>query len=287
MKPITKYHGLGNDFLLVDERDFLGEDYAKLAQTHCDRHTGIGADGFILVRQNPLTMIFYNADGSKAPMCGNGIRCFAKYCVDEKIVNKNTFTVQTPAGEKQIVVQSKDPFTARVHMGRPDFDPKAIAVNEGEPVWGYPLGVDGKTLYIHSFFMNTVHTVVFVQNRDDIFDMELGQKICHHPFFKEQTNVNFVYAIDKNTIEMRTYERGVGPTLACGTGACAAAVAAKRKGLCGELVTVRLPKGQLMITVTDDEEVYMSGPAALIMKGAIDDENTRIHCGAGDALLPG
>lgn len=264
---ISKYHGCGNDFILALYKDVLHMDIEDFVINVCDRHTGIGADGCILVKTSPLEMIFYNCDGSRAPMCGNGIRCFAKYCIDEGIVDTDFFHVDTLAGRKQIQCIAKDPFFAKVAMGKPDYHPYRIHVNSIEPIFRYPLFIQGTTYYIYSLFMSTIHTVLFV---DDIFANEyeeLGNVICHHPMFKEKTNVNFVQIVDRKTLRIQTYERGVGMTLACGTGACASALTAYKENHCDDDVHVILAKGTLRIEIDKQENVYMSGPAVRTLKG--------------------
>lgn len=264
---VTKYHGCGNDFLILPERSVQGMALEPLIIAACDRHTGIGADGFILVRENPLTMLFYNADGSCAPMCGNGIRCFARYCLDEGIVDAGEFPVQTGAGEKRVEIVRRNPFLARIAMGKPDYRPASVGVEAGAPLRDYTLEVDGTAVTLTSFFMSTVHTVWFVENAMDDALLPLADAIHRHSFFREKTNVNMVEVTGHSTLRMRTWERGAGLTLACGTGACSAALAAYQKGLCGPNITVQLPKGELHIEIQPDESVMMTGPAQRIMKG--------------------
>lgn len=264
---VSKYHGCGNDFILLREHDAQNLKLDSFIPAVCDRHTGIGADGVILVRENPLTMVFYNCDGSKAPMCGNGIRCFARFCVEEKIVDQKVFDVKTLAGTKTVYVEKEDPFYARVAMGKADFSPKAIGVEEKEPVWEKSFSLEGTSAVVDSFFLSTVHTVWYVEDPEDPKTQQLAGKICKDPFYTEQTNVNMARILDRKTILMRTWERGVGMTLACGTGACAVAVDAVKRDLCENQVEVLLPKGRLTIRVEADGNVWMSGPAERIIKG--------------------
>ena len=264
---LSKYHGCGNDFLILRRNDVGGMDLSKLIPAACDRHTGIGADGFILVGEDPLEMIFYNPDGSPAPMCGNGIRCFARFCREEGIESRSLFPVLTGDGIKEVEVLGTDPFQARIFMGRPRDDRESVGVLGEGSLWDYPLTVQGREVILQSLFLATVHTVWLV---DDAFDdrlLPMAEAIHQHPFFTRKTNLNLVQVVDRSTIRMRTWERGAGLTLACGTGACASALTAYRKGLCGPTVTVRLPKGELTIQIEPDESVYMTGPARLIMKG--------------------
>ncbi len=268
MIPVTKYHGCGNDFIITDWERVMNCDIEDFVVKVCDRHTGIGADGCILVKQHPLEMVFYNGDGSRAPMCGNGIRCFAKYCYDERIETAEEYDVETLAGRKHVTRVSLDPFQVRIDMGNWDDDPKSIQVEgQSEPIMDYKLTVGDTSVSVYSFFMSTVHTVVFVSNAFAFDYSDIGKKICHHPLYKEQTNVNFVEIADVNTLRMVTYERGVGMTLACGTGACAAARIAYEKKGCASKLRVLLKRGELHIEIDDQQHVHMFGPAERILKG--------------------
>ena len=215
-------------------------------------------------------MRFYNADGSAAPMCGNGIRCFARFCLEEGLTDSDSFPVQTGAGEKQVDIVSRVPFLARIAMGKPDYRPEMVGAAPGTDLWDYTLEVDDLRVTLCSFFLSTVHTVWFVDDAADDSLLPLAEKIHSHPMLAAKTNVNLVEVIDDATIRMRTWERGVGPTLACGTGACASAVAAVLNGYCGmgEDVTVHLRGGDLLIRVTKDA-VYMTGPAAYAFEGEV------------------
>ena len=264
---LSKYHGCGNDFLILRREAVRGIDLARLIPAVCDRHTGIGADGFILADQDPLEMIFYNPDGSPAPMCGNGIRCFARFCREEGLESRSVFPVLTGDGVKEVEVLEEDPFRARVFMGYPRDDRESVGAAEDGPLWDYPLTVLGREVTLQSLFMATVHTVWLVEDAFDDRLLPLAEAIHRHPFFPRKTNLNLVQVIDRNTLRMRTWERGAGLTLACGTGACAAALVARRKGLCGPKITVELPLGRLTITIDPDETVRMAGPACPIWKG--------------------
>ena len=255
----SKYHGLGNDFILT--RYIESIDMPSLVQACCDRHTGIGADGMIFVKENPLEMIYFNQDGTRAPMCGNGIRCFAAYCYDEKIDTQERLIIQTLAGPKIIERKSTVPFEVRVDMASPIYSNEKIDVDEDENVWARKL-YDVET---YSLFMATTHTVVFVKDAFSKENIELGRKICHDGLFQKQTNVNFVQIVDRNHIQVMTYERGCGITLACGTGACASVVVAHQLGYVDDVCDVQLKIGHLKIEVKD--HVFMSGPAQKICEG--------------------
>ena len=276
MIRFSKYHGCGNNFIIVKEMDLRGcipeENYPELAIKACDINTGIGADGLIIVREEPeLEMVFYNMDGSRAPMCGNGIRCMAYFCMNEGIRTEKRYPVKTLAGDMIVQVTSDEPFMVRINMGRPVFTPDSIAVNSDRSDFlEQELTIDdGSKWTVSSLFMGTVHTVVFVEDYDS-FDIEyVGRQLCEHPVYTEKTNVNFVRRIDENTVEMKTYERGVGMTLACGTGACASVVVANMQGLCKRRTEVILQLGSLVIEIEDDGNVFMEGPSVKIAEGEL------------------
>lgn len=284
MLNFSKYHGCGNNFVMVKESELLEhlsiaeganpekEDYPTFAQNVCDINTGVGADGLIIVRERPeLEMVFYNMDGSRAPMCGNGIRCFAYFCQEEGIKTEASYVVKTLAGDMVVEVTSKKPFMARINMGRPIFAPEAIAVkSERSDFMEQELEIsDGSIWTVNSLFMGTVHTVVFVDDHGGFDIEEVGRELCEHPTYTEKTNVNFVKIVDENTVEMKTYERGVGMTLACGTGACATAVVANMQDLCKSPVEVILQLGSLNIELKDDGSVFMEGPSVKIAEGKL------------------
>ncbi|MDR3180348.1 MAG: diaminopimelate epimerase [Prevotellaceae bacterium] len=262
----AKYHGLGNDFILVEEDEVQTFDVGKLAETLCNRHTGIGADGLIVLRQKPrLEMFFYNSDGSTAPMCGNGIRCLAHYLYTSGL-SLDKYVVKTGAGEMLVEVVSEDPFLVRINMGKPDFNPANIPVNVHQSEFiNQTLMIHDEAVTLSSVFMGTVHTVVFVDDLEKVNIEKMGDAICHHPLFPNRTNVNFVQVIDRETLRVRTYERGVGTTLACGSGCCAAAVISEKLGHTGKNVKVELALGALQIEI--GEHVLMTGPAARVYDG--------------------
>ena len=284
MISISKYHGCGNNFVIVRESDLPKaitmkdeaariEMYSQLAVNLCCVNTGVGADGFIVVREEPqLEMVFFNQDGSRAPMCGNGIRCFAQYCMDKGIRDEAVYPVATLAGEMIVNVTQDEPFRVRINMGKPVMDPAAIGVETDEENFlGKEIALkDGSTVKVDSFFMGTVHTIFFVDDIDiDVLE-PLGEEICNHPVYTEKTNVNFVKVIDQQNLEVLTYERGVGITFACGTGACASVVAASMAGMTGNRADVHLKLGTLGIAIEDDGNVYMEGPSVHILDGTLE-----------------
>ena len=266
MIPFAKYHGCGNNFILVREADVRGLDYSQLALDMCTMATGIGADGLIIVREDPeLEMVFYNMDGSRAPMCGNGIRCFAAYCCDKGIRAEAQYGVKTLAGQMLVHIKKTQPYLIEISMGKPSFWSKDFGVLDGsETFLNQQLETTDGIFTVSSCFMGTVHTVVWVEE----FPSEVAaRQLSNHPVFSEKTNVNFVKRIDSATLEIKTYERGVGFTFACGTGACASQVFGIREGKTEPRVTVRLPYGELVITQLEDGEITMAGPAVKIAEG--------------------
>lgn len=263
MIKFSKYHGCGNNFVVLDYDNVLHLDFEKLAKHVCDVHVGVGADGLIIVKKDPLEMIFYNQDGSRAPMCGNGIRCFANYVCDQGIVQEDTFDVVTLAGKLKVEVKKGHVFKAKVNMGKPSFDLEKLNLSQYVfDIKEYEL--DG--FHLGSLFMGTIHTVMFVDSLDSMDIEKTGNYICNHPMFKEKTNVNFVEIMGESNIRVITYERGVGITKACGTGCCASVVLANDFAKVADVVNVHLELGKLRISYKG-EDVYMEGPAEKIAEG--------------------
>lgn len=288
----TKYHGCGNDFIVTNKKDIddkinqSGCNYDKIARLICHRNTGIGADGLIIVNVKPeegipVEMIIYNSDGSLAPMCGNGIRCFSQYCYDEGIVTDRKYSVKTGAGILEVDVKDTDPFMVEIDMGKPIFDPKVSSIDTNLPEFinqKIPIaditGFDGEpdeelSVNVSTFFMGTVHTVIWEDEMKGkaVIGIDEGELISINPIFKEKTNVNYVSIVDRNTIKLRTYERGAGYTLACGTGACASVVLGIRENKLNNRVKVVLPLGELIITQNENGSVFMQGPSEKIGEG--------------------
>ncbi len=270
-----KMHGLGNDFILFNELDPLKFDLPKLAIRLCDRHQGIGADGIILILPSEVAdvkMRIINSDGSEANMCGNGIRCFAKYVYDNHINTAKSFTIETGAGVMipELIVEDGKVLFVKVNMGAPVLERALIPMSgPAGSVIREPLVVAGKELKITSLLMGVPHTMVFVDNLDIVDIIAVGRQIETHPAFPEKTNVNFVEVINDHEIKVRTWERGAGSTLACGTGSCASAVAASLNGKTGKEVTVHLTLGDLLIEWIDNV-VYMTGTADHVFEGELE-----------------
>lgn len=262
----AKYHGLGNDFVVIDYEEVETFELEQLVKNLCNRHTGIGADGVVIVKLRPLEMLIYNSDGSTAKMCGNGIRCLAHYLYASG-ADTLEFTVKTGAGNIQVKITNDDPFLVKVNMGQPDFNPVNISILSDLPEFiNQTVNVEGKEMLLSSVFMGTTHTVVFVDDINAVDVKKIGKAIGNLPVFPDYTNVNFVQLVDKDNICVRTHERGVGPTLACGTGCCAAAVIANKLGYTGTAVKVELALGQLDVEITT-EGVYLQGPAVRVYDG--------------------
>lgn len=261
-----KMHGLGNDFILTDEIDPMKYDLTKLAIQLCDRHQGIGADGLILILPSDIAdvkMRIINSDGSEANMCGNGIRCFAKYVYDNKIRTEKSFTIETKAGVMipELIVEDDKVLFVKVNMGAPKLERAAIPMlGANGKVIDESLSVNGTEYKITSLLMGVPHTMVFVEHLNQTDIITLGRLIEKNPLFPEGTNVNFVEVINDREVKMRTWERGAGSTLACGTGSCATAVAGFLNGKTGKEVTIHLTLGDLLIEWIDDV-VFMTGTA--------------------------
>jgi len=273
----AKLHGTANDFVVVDAREGFPGDPAVIAARLCDRRRGIGADGLILLERAQggdahCRMVIYNADGSRPEMCGNGIRTLAKFVHDRGIVHADPLRVETDGGMKTIHVAVEDGHVVRVtvDMGVPVWDARAIPVTGDGEVVEQPLEVAGRRWVVTCVSMGNPHCVVFV---DDVVALplaEIGPRFEHHPFFPHRVNTEFVRVVGRERLEMRVWERGVAETLACGTGACAAAVAAARTGRTGRRVVVGLPGGELEIDWRSDDRVLMTGDAVHVFDGHVE-----------------
>ncbi|HWP67251.1 MAG TPA: diaminopimelate epimerase [Candidatus Limnocylindria bacterium] len=273
--PFRKLHGTANDFVYVDGRRGLPADPATLAPRLCDRHRGIGADGLIVLldsTQADCRMRIFNADGTTAEMCGNGIRGFAKYVLDHGLVRAEPLRVETDAGVKTIVVRREGGKVAAVtvDMGPPEWEGRRIPVDADGPVLDRELEVAGRRWRVSCVSMGNPHCVVFVDDPTALALSEIGPAFEHHPFFPRRVNTEFIAVESPERLRMRVWERGAGETLACGTGACAAAVVAARTGRTGRHVTVALPGGELEIDWRADDHVYMTGDAVEVFAGDIE-----------------
>lgn len=273
----TKMEGCGNDYVYVNGFTTRLKNPNKVSEIVSDRHFGVGSDGLIIINPSEVAdfkMSMYNADGSEGKMCGNGIRCVAKYVYDNKMTDKTTITVETLSGIKTLVLNVEDGTvkTVRVDMGRPVILAKDVPViSDKEEVINDSLILDGKEYRITCVSMGNPHAVTFVDDTDNLEIEKIGPKFENNEIFPDRINTEFIQLIDRNTIKMRVWERGSGETLACGTGACASVVACVLNGLTEDRVTVKLTGGDLLIEYNRDEDtVYMTGPAKIAFTGNIE-----------------
>jgi diaminopimelate epimerase len=269
-----KMHGLGNDFIVVDNRNcqIRDADVAGLARRLCERHVSIGADGLLLLSNSALAdvqMRIFNADGSEAEICGNGVRCFAKYCYENNIVKKKELAVETLAGVKNVwlTVENNTVVAVKVDMGTPEWNRSQIPMQGQGPCINQDLRVDEETYQVTCLSMGNPHCVIFVENVGEFPVEYVGPIIENHEVFPKRTNVEFVQVSGRNELKVRVWERGCGETMACGTGACASAVVANRLGKVSGKVKVRLRGGDLQLEV--GERVFMTGPAEKVFEGKL------------------
>jgi len=270
-----KMHGLGNDFVFLDHFSVSDEDvdYPELARKLCHRQFGIGGDGLVVVLPSNVAdarMRIFNSDGSEPEMCGNGIRCFARYVYDQGIMISDPMLVETGAGilKLNLFIKEGQVQGVQVDMGEPILRADLIPVlGEGEPVVGQSIEVLGETYLYTAVSMGNPHCVIFVEDFSKLDFDRVGPAIEKHPLFPRKTNVEFIQINSPKEMTMKVWERGAGPTLACGTGACASTVAAVLNNKTERAVTVHLPGGDLFIEWGLDNRVYMTGPASYVFKG--------------------
>lgn len=265
----TKMHGLGNDFIVIDSRGGSMQGLSELSKRLCHRRLGIGADQVLVLEVSSnaeFRMRIYNADGDEVEMCGNGIRALAKYVWDRGISSSDPLEVETLAG---IIRPARAGELITVDMGEPVLDGRQIPVNLDGRIIDYPVDVDGKMLEVTCVSMGNPHAVVFVDNVAE-FPLRLyGPRLETHALFPNRTNVEFVQVLSNDELRMRVWERGAGETMACGTGACAAQVAASIKGLTDRRAIVHLDGGDLDIDWGENGRVLMTGPAEEVFEGRI------------------
>lgn len=277
----TKMNGLGNDFIMIEDLDSTLDMTSDAVAWFCDRHFGIGADGLILVRHpaSPdadFAMHYFNADGSLAEMCGNGARCFAKFVVDRGLLagDADSLVVETLGGLRPVTfTRAADGTleTATVDMGEPKLAPGDIpALIEGTQVYDYPVDTPAGEVRLTAVNMGNPHVVLWVGDVDSAPVEAVGSFLERHELFPNATNVEFAQLIDDRTIRMRVWERGVGETLACGTGACAVAVAGTLSCRTGRDATILLPGGELVVRWHENQHVYLTGSAAVSFIGSVD-----------------
>ena len=273
----TKMHGCVNDYVYVNGFTNKIENPNKLSEIVSNRNFGIGSDGLIVINPSDVAdfkMSMYNADGSEGKMCGNGIRCVAKYVYDNKMTDKTTITVETLSGIKTLVLNVEDEKvkTVRVNMGTPILKSKDVpVVSDKEQVIDEPIKVNDKEYRITCVSMGNPHAVTFIDDTDSLEIEKIGPLFENNEIFPDRVNTEFIQVVDRNNIKMRVWERGSGETLACGTGACASVVACVLNGLTENKVTVSLLGGDLFIEYNQEENVvYMTGPATISFTGNIE-----------------
>ena len=253
-----KYHSTGNDFLITT--GYL-KDAPAISKYVCDRHFGIGADGILIAvpsKSYDIKMVYYNSDGTEAPMCGNGLRAFTHYVYKEKLVSKTSFTVETLAGP--IETHIHDDLNISIHLSSPILTlhyPHVLKAEETfKPIH---IKIEDTTYKVYALFLGTLHGVVFVDNLNEDIVTSIGNKLCHHKTFPKYININFVKVINPTHIEVQTYERGAGPTLSCGTGVSASAFITSKLELTTSNVFVKVLGGHLSVEVKKDD-VILTGP---------------------------
>ena len=276
----TKMQGLGNDYVYVNCLRETIKNPAEVSKFVSDRHFGIGSDGLIMICPSKVAdfeMQMYNADGSRGEMCGNGIRCVAKYVYDYGLTDKTSISVETLGGIKylDLTVEDGKVSLVKVDMGSPRLAPSQIPIVPENPedtrIIDAPLEVEGKIYYMTGVSMGNPHTVVYVDDVKGLDLLKIGPSFENHKRVPERINTEFAHVLDRKTVEMRVWERGSGETLACGTGACAVAVASILNGLTEDRVTVKLLGGDLLIEWDKEaDKVYMTGPAKVVFDGEID-----------------
>lgn len=272
----TKMHGIGNDYVYVNCFEETVHNPAEVSKFVSDRHFGIGSDGLILICPSEVAdfqMVMYNSDGSRAQMCGNGIRCVGKYVHDRGLTDQECFTVETLAGIKtlKLTVKNGETVSVTVDMGEPILEPRRIPVDaDGESFINRKGVVDGVEWSITAVSMGNPHAIVYVEDTDSLDLPRLGPGFEHHPLFPERVNTEFIQVVSDTHLKMRVWERGAGETLACGTGACASLVASVLNGKCQRKATLELLGGNLEIQWDEEtNHVFMTGPATFVFDGEI------------------
>ncbi len=277
----VKMHGIGNDYVYIDCFKNKVNNPNKLAAVVSDRHKGIGSDGLVLIlpptdenKKSLVRMRMFNSDGSESEMCGNAIRCVGKYVYENAIVNTADFYVETLAGDKHLTLElnnNNKVENVTVDMGKAYWKSSVIPVAvEQEECIHYPIEINGKKYIINCVSVGNPHAVIFMDSVDDVENLDIGSigpLIENHSLFPKRINVEFVYVYDKTRVRMRVWERGAGETEACGTGACAVGLVCMKLGLTDNSITIALNGGDLDISLSDTENVFMKGGATLVFNG--------------------
>ena len=281
----TKMHGCGNDYVYIDGAawQILQKDKPGVVRFLSDRHFGVGGDGVIFINPSDVAdfeMEMYNADGTRAEMCGNGIRCVGKYVYDKGLTDKRQLSIVSAGQIKylDLEVDSENRVCrVRVNMGSPILVPEQIPVKiSGQQAVNVPICVEDQEYHMTCVSMGNPHAVVFVEETDDLNLEQIGPLFEHHELFPKRTNTEFVQIVDRQHVKMRVWERGTGETLACGTGCCATAVACALNGLTDDQITVDVLGGEIEVTWDRERNlVYMGGPAATVFEGEINIEEEK------------
>lgn len=273
----TKMHGCGNDYVYIDCTKEMIDNPEKVSEYVSDRHFGIGSDGLILICPSDVAdfrMKMYNADGSEGSMCGNGVRCIAKYVYDNGLTDKTNISLETKSGIKylELTVENEKVVKVKVNMGAPILKPSDIPVKSDKDVFiDEPVEVDGVDYRVTCVSMGNPHAVTFVDDTSSIPIEKIGPKFENHPIFPDRVNTEFVQLIGRNEVNMRVWERGSGETLACGTGTCATVVACVLNDKTDDEVLVHLLGGDLFIKYDrENDTVWMTGPAEIVFEGEIE-----------------
>ena len=275
---LWKMHGAGNDFLILDNREEIISDLPEFTRKICHRHFGVGADGFMALSDSSLgeiKMTYLNADGTRDIMCGNGIRCLAKFARDNGIVDKKRFLIETEDGLKEVemISEGKTLSQVRIGMGGYTFDTGILQIDtEKREFISQPLTMkDGRVFSVSCVHLGVNHGVIFVEDDLDYAGL-YGSELEHHPVFQADMNLNFVRRIDGSHLEVSTWERGVGKTLACGTGVSSSVVVTARLFEMEKVVHVKTPGGNLMITRQENGTVLMEGPTVKVAEVSLEEE---------------
>lgn len=274
----TKMHGCGNDYVYVDCTNGMIENPGEISRKVSHRHFGIGSDGLILICSSDVAdfrMAMYNADGSEGAMCGNGIRCVAKYVYDKGLTDKKNLSIETKSGIKKLELTVEDGKVSlvKVNMGAPILKSKDIPVAvDMDKCIDADINVDGKVYKVTCVSMGNPHAVTFIDEDVNKFPLDkIGPKFENHPMFPDRVNTEFVQVLNRHEVNMRVWERGSGETLACGTGTCATVVACVLNGLTEDEITVHLLGGDILVKYDrDNDTVWMTGPAAIAFEGTIE-----------------
>ena len=273
----TKMQGAGNDFLLINGFQYNLEEIVPKIKNLCDRRFGVGGDGIMVALPSKtcdVKMYYYNSDGSQGEMCGNGIRCFAKFVYEKGIVRKNILKIETLAGVQIAVLQvnNKDIVEKiEIEIGNIKYEPKEIVVDvDGDNAFNKKVNIDGKEIEFSSVLLGVPHTVIFIDDENQYDINEIGSKIEINPIFPKKTNVNFVLPVSDDEIKIFTWERGAGRTLACGTGSSSSAFLCHKLKNMKNKIKVITEGGNLEVEIIDDTRVKLIGPAEITFEGEVD-----------------